>query len=84
MEAAIRGGAKHNPKVVLDMTSLLAETRHQITKVQQYIYETGKGKYINFLRDNHYMGLYYADYQLDPEGTFDIPKLRHSVRKGIR
>jgi xylulose-5-phosphate/fructose-6-phosphate phosphoketolase len=34
MEAAIRRGAKHNPKVALNMTSLLAETRHQITKVQ--------------------------------------------------
>jgi len=79
MEAAIRGGAKHNPKVALDMTSLLAETRHQITKVQQYIYETGKDKYINFLRDNRYMGLYYADYQLDPEGTFDIPKFEGTV-----
>jgi xylulose-5-phosphate/fructose-6-phosphate phosphoketolase len=41
MEAAIRGGAKHNPKVALDMTSLLADTRHQITKVQDYIMATG-------------------------------------------
>jgi xylulose-5-phosphate/fructose-6-phosphate phosphoketolase len=44
-----------------------------------YLYETGKGKYINFLRDNRYMGLYYADYQLDPEGTFDIPKFEGTV-----
>lgn len=42
MEAAIRGGAKHNPKVTLEMTSLLGEVRHQIPKVQQYIMETGK------------------------------------------
>lgn len=44
MEAAIRGGAKHNPKVALDMTTLLAETRHQITKVQEHIMATGKGE----------------------------------------
>jgi xylulose-5-phosphate/fructose-6-phosphate phosphoketolase len=44
MEAAIRGGARHNSKVALDMSMLLAETRHQITKVQQYIMATGKGK----------------------------------------
>jgi len=42
MEAAIRGGAKHNPKVALDMTPLLAETRHQISKVQEYIMANGK------------------------------------------
>lgn len=44
MEAAIRGGAKHNPEVALDMTTLLAETRHQVTKVQEYIMATGKGE----------------------------------------
>lgn len=43
MEAAIRGGAKHNPKVALEMTSLLAECRHQVSKVQQYILENSKG-----------------------------------------
>lgn len=42
MEAAIRGAAKHNPKVALEMTSLLAEARHQVTKVREYIMETGK------------------------------------------
>jgi xylulose-5-phosphate/fructose-6-phosphate phosphoketolase len=43
MEAAIRGGARHNPKVALDMTSTLAQTRHQIAKVGEYIMATGKG-----------------------------------------
>lgn len=42
MEAAIVGAAKHNPKVALEMTNLLAETKHQVTKVQQYIMKTGK------------------------------------------
>jgi xylulose-5-phosphate/fructose-6-phosphate phosphoketolase len=58
MEAAIRGGAKHDPKVTLDMTSLLDETRHQITKVQQYFYETGKVTFIDFLRDSNFMELF--------------------------
>lgn len=48
MEAAIRGGAKHNPQVALDMTTLLAETRHQITKVQEHIMATGKGEFYKF------------------------------------
>lgn len=74
VEAAIRGGAKHNSKVALEMTSLLAETRQQITMVQQYVYETGKGTSINFLRGSHFGELYHADHSSDPEGTFDIPK----------
>jgi xylulose-5-phosphate/fructose-6-phosphate phosphoketolase len=44
MEAAIRGGARRNPKIALDMTSLVAETRHQISKVREYIMATGKGE----------------------------------------
>jgi xylulose-5-phosphate/fructose-6-phosphate phosphoketolase len=44
MEAAIRDGAKHNPRVALDITSLLAETRHQISKAREYIMATGKGE----------------------------------------
>merc|ERR1712144_28640 len=42
IEAAIKAGAKHNPKVALDMTALLGEVRHQVTKVQEYIMETGR------------------------------------------
>jgi xylulose-5-phosphate/fructose-6-phosphate phosphoketolase len=42
MAAAIRGAAKHNEKIELDMNSLLAETKHQVQKVQEYIMETGK------------------------------------------
>lgn len=42
MEAAIQGGAKHNPKVALEMTGLLAETRHQVSKVREYIMSVGK------------------------------------------
>lgn len=49
MEAAIRGAARWNPKVALDMTELLAETRHQISKVQQYIYQTGNGRFVLFI-----------------------------------
>jgi len=79
MEAAIRGGAKYNPKVALEMTLLLAETRHQITKVQQYVYETGKGTSINFLRGSHFGELYHADHSSDPEGSFDIPRFDETV-----
>ena len=42
MEAAIRGGAKHNPKVALEMTSLLGEVRHQRSKVRDFVMATGK------------------------------------------
>jgi xylulose-5-phosphate/fructose-6-phosphate phosphoketolase len=42
MQQAIMGGAKGNSKVALDMTGLLGEARHQITKVQEYIMATGR------------------------------------------
>lgn len=42
MEAAIKGAAKTNEKVALDMLSLLGEVRHQVSKVQGYIMETGR------------------------------------------
>lgn len=41
-EAAIRSGAQINPKVALDMATLLGEIRHQVTKVQNYIMSTGR------------------------------------------
>jgi xylulose-5-phosphate/fructose-6-phosphate phosphoketolase len=44
MEAAIRGAAKHNKQVALDMPLLLGGIRHQITKVQEYIMANSKGK----------------------------------------
>jgi xylulose-5-phosphate/fructose-6-phosphate phosphoketolase len=40
--AAIKGAAKHNKKVELDMTTLLSEVKHQVKKVHDYIMETGK------------------------------------------
>jgi xylulose-5-phosphate/fructose-6-phosphate phosphoketolase len=42
IEAAIKGGAKHNLQVALDMTSLLGDVRHQISKVHDYIMATGR------------------------------------------
>ena len=42
VEAAIRGGAKHNKKIELDMTTLLGEVKHQVTKAHEYIMATGK------------------------------------------
>lgn len=42
MEAAIKGAAKSNAKVALEQTELLAEVRHQVSKVQEYIFSTGK------------------------------------------
>lgn len=42
VEAAIRGGAKHNKKIELEMTTLLGEVRHQVTKAHEYIMATGK------------------------------------------
>jgi xylulose-5-phosphate/fructose-6-phosphate phosphoketolase len=41
MEAAIKGGSKFNTKVEIDMTLLLGEVRHQVTKVQDYIMAKG-------------------------------------------
>lgn len=40
--AAIKGAAKGNEKVALEMTGLLGEVRHQVSKVQEYIMGTGK------------------------------------------
>jgi xylulose-5-phosphate/fructose-6-phosphate phosphoketolase len=42
MEHAIRGAAKTNEKVAAEMASLLAEVKHQVSKVHEYIMETGK------------------------------------------
>ena len=42
IEAAIKGAARHNPKVALDMTSLLGDVRHQVSKVREYIMSTGR------------------------------------------
>lgn len=44
-EAAIKGGAKFNKKVKLDMVSSLGEIRHQVKKVQEYIMEHSKGMF---------------------------------------
>jgi xylulose-5-phosphate/fructose-6-phosphate phosphoketolase len=41
-EAAIRGGAKINARVALDMATLLGDIRHQVTKVRSYIMSTGR------------------------------------------
>lgn len=37
IETAISGAAKHNPQVALDMTSLLGDVKHQVSKVLEYI-----------------------------------------------
>jgi xylulose-5-phosphate/fructose-6-phosphate phosphoketolase len=42
MEAAIKGGARGNDKVSLDMVALVAEVKHQVVKVQEHILATGK------------------------------------------
>lgn len=42
MEAAIKGGAKGNPKVALEMTSWLGEVRSSRSKVAEYILREGK------------------------------------------
>ena len=42
MEAAIKGGARHNPQVALEMISLFGEIKHQRSKVRDYILATGK------------------------------------------
>lgn len=43
-EAAIKGAAKTNEQVQMDMHELLSGLRHEIAKVQQEIYEHGKGE----------------------------------------
>ncbi|MCJ1446817.1 MAG: hypothetical protein MMC23_007324 [Stictis urceolatum] len=40
-EAAVKGGSIRNEKVRVNMTSLLGEFRHQVTKAQKYIMEYG-------------------------------------------
>ena len=42
IQAALKGGANFNKKVDLELITLLAEVRHQVTKVQDYIMATGK------------------------------------------
>lgn len=42
MEQAIKGAAKHNEKVAIEMTGLLGSIRHQVTKIQEYIMSKGK------------------------------------------
>jgi xylulose-5-phosphate/fructose-6-phosphate phosphoketolase len=42
IEAAIKGAAKHNLQVALDMTTLLGHVRHQVSKVQEYIMASGR------------------------------------------
>lgn len=42
MEAAIKGAARHNEDVKLDMTTMLGEVKHQVSKVREYIMATGK------------------------------------------
>lgn len=44
MEAAIRGAAKRNEEVALDMTAMLSQTRHQMKKISEYIMDKGKGE----------------------------------------
>lgn len=42
IKQAIIAGAKENPQVALDMTSLLSEMKHQMSKMYAYIIENGK------------------------------------------
>lgn len=41
-EAALKGAAKFNDKVAVDLNTLLGEVRHQITKVQKFVLERGE------------------------------------------
>ncbi|TVY81580.1 putative phosphoketolase, partial [Lachnellula suecica] len=42
IEAAVKGGAKGNEKVALEMTALLGDVRHQVSKIQEYIMAHGQ------------------------------------------
>ncbi len=50
MEAAIQGAAKVNDKVKMDMHSLLSGVKHDLSKIQQEIFEHGKGESRPFIR----------------------------------
>lgn len=77
MEAAIRGGARRNQAVALDMAGMLAESRHQIKKIQEYIVERGKGEMLpRLVRD---LDCSWLTGNTDPEGTFDLPKFDGTV-----
>ena len=41
IEVAVKGAAKHNPNVALDMTSVLGDVRHQVSKMQEYFMANG-------------------------------------------
>ena len=43
VEAAIKGGAKTNERVRLDMNMSLSEIRHRVAKIREYIFTEGKG-----------------------------------------
>lgn len=41
MEAAVRGGARHNRRVAIDQVSLLGDLRHAMSEVKKFILATG-------------------------------------------
>ena len=50
MEAAIKGGARRNEKIKLDMHELLSGIRHEISKIQEYIMTNSKGMFLSHVR----------------------------------
>jgi xylulose-5-phosphate/fructose-6-phosphate phosphoketolase len=42
--AAVRGGAKHNPRVSTDATELAARFMHMVEKDHEYILKYGEGQ----------------------------------------
>ena len=76
-EAAIKGAAKRNEKVKLDMHETLSTLHHDLVKTQEYIMATGKGKPGKPLPP-----LRNADKgDLDPDGTYDTPAFDGSGSK---
>ena len=68
-EAAIKGAAKRNERVRLDMHETLSTLRHDLVKTQEYIMQTGKG-----MSWRHPPTDINADTSnTDPDGTYDTP-----------
>jgi xylulose-5-phosphate/fructose-6-phosphate phosphoketolase len=67
--AAVRGGAKHNPRICTDATELAARFMHMAQRDHEYILMYGEGQIYALLP---WSLPTFTD--VDPVGTFDTPK----------
>ena len=73
-EAALKGGSRVNQKVRLDLHELLGQVKHEMSKTQQFVMETGRGMFripIHWRGPGEGISLIS---RIDPDGTYDMPK----------